>query len=253
MPLPWRGFMTGEPQSSGADFAGLSTSELGGKLMRRVGERFVHHQDSDSHAYAAEFYDAPKAFGGWLCDTNQYRIAAKIVDTQTKYQRYWDDDLEMRQAFGVWRRPSQPVPPGLTREAACAKFRDFDSVFWQRGEGTASRAIYLLDHALDAARTGRVKFKVSCRDSRAFVDGRQCDGLASLKAMDLRHVRMVSNLSVQEGSSSTSRSDEIDFDIPATKEPDGVWMVIRSVQRYGQHSSDEGEVVGVDIGYYAID
>jgi hypothetical protein len=216
--------------------------------MRRIGQRFVHRQESDSLAYAAVFYDTPKAYGGWLCDTNRYSIAAKVADALTVYQRYWDDDLEVRQTFGVWRKPSQPIPPGLTREAACAKYRDFDNVFLERGDGTASRAIYLLDHALDAARTGRPKFEVSCTDS-----GRPCDGLAALKSMDLRHVRLVTNLSAEEGPSSRSRSDQIDLDIPTTKEPDGVWMVIRSVQRYGKHSNDEGDVVGVDIRYYAID
>lgn len=234
-----------------ADLAGLSTSELGGELMRRVGQRFVH-REGDSLEHGAVFYDEPKAYGQWLCDTNRYRITAKIVFPQTIHDRYWYDDLEMTQSFGVWRRPSQPIPPGLTREAACAKFRDFERVFEQRGEGTASRAIYLLDHALDAARADRVKFQLSCTDSRAPFNGRRCDGLAALKAMDLRHVRLVSNSTAQEGARSTARSDQIELDIPATKDPDRAWIVIRSVQRYGEHSSDEGDVVSVEIGYYAI-
>jgi hypothetical protein len=237
---------------SAGDLAHRPTRSLGRELMGRVGDRFVHdtRRPGSSLANGVGFFDQPKPYGSWLCRVNLYYVHPRIVAGKAARDKdFWDDDLEVRRLYGVWKRPTAPDDPKLDRDAACARYDDFDHLFSEDDLLAAERGVYLLDVASQAARTGKPPFALTCVDQRRKYAGEPCDGLPVLAAADLKKIRQVADTHERRDDEAAYRTDTIymaqDGDIGG--HPVTTAFVIQSVQRFGKNSVSEGDVVSVEV------
>jgi hypothetical protein len=259
----WRCRFAGEPMRIAVWIvifvAGIALGVvMGGMLMQRIGERFVHYERGPLK-YGAVFLGAPRPHGQWLCRLSRYDIAARIVNpSDPRPQNDWQDDVSITPTYGIWKRPTQVELPGYTREVACAAYQDVENVFTEddanRTVSLELRAVYVLDAAIEAARRGTATFPVTCVDHRR--NGAACDGKAVLKAIELKQLRHVTNVSETTGrTDGTARSDELAFPVVGDSggdHPEVMLVVIDSFQHYGRHSAAEGAPTGVHIRYIAM-
>jgi hypothetical protein len=230
----------------------LPTKELGAVLMRRVAEGFVHAGRS-WHIGGLVFYDTPKPSGSWLCRVNAYVVPPKIVrGRQIRDNEFRDDNLTIEHLHGVWRAPTAAEDPKVTREAACAEYRDFNNLIWERTSGSARRGVYLMDAAANSARSGTTDFPVTCTHFAR----KPCDGVALLRSLDLKKIRAVEAISEFKREQFSERSDAIEVAVEQPSKAassEFLRFKITSRQTYGRHTMDEGEVKAVDVHWGAID
>lgn len=230
---------------SEARLSGLSMQELGKVLMARVATRFVHQRNWGS---GVTFYDAPRAFGGFLCATRAYEIQDWIIQHRPRAKNEPWEDLTVDTLYGIWRRPTAPDDRHLTAEAACARYKDFDHLIQEDHRGNVDRAVYVMNAAFEQARSGKVSFAVACLDRRDQVPGKQCDGVAILKALDLKNIFQVRLESETADNASATRVDQIMVgggDTPHGQEV--TTFTVRDVQHYGKQSMFEADVLAIDI------
>ncbi|MBI1213864.1 MAG: hypothetical protein GC190_20575 [Alphaproteobacteria bacterium] len=246
--MPW-------DQATQAQLASLSTKDLGRVLMGRVGARFIQGRGPDD---GAVFYDAPKPYSAWLCRANRYFIASKIVrGYEESAQEFWDDDLQVKQMYGVWKRPTAPDDPTLARETACAKYHDFDHLIYESTALTAERAVYVMDVASQQARSGRVSFAIACKDERRIPD-KPCDAAAILRDFDLKRIYQVWMEKEIKDKDSYERVDQIFAEPPSdSKGCPGGWddlsFRVRDVQHIGKQSISEADVESIDVLLGCVD
>jgi hypothetical protein len=140
----------------------LSDVDLARALMDRVAPTFVASwRDSSAIGTSVSFYTAPLPYGQNLCRLNIVSFPRKIVrGRMVRGDSTFEDDLTLTRAFGVWGENS---PAGLTRESACANYRDFKHLVG--GDGVAiDRVVSVMRKAIASVKAGRDDFKVSCGD-----------------------------------------------------------------------------------------
>lgn len=223
---------------------GMSTSELGGELMRRVGATFV----SDSRtqyplASGPTFYDIPKPWGKWACRVDKYEFTADLVKGRPSRTPFLWDPMKVERRYGIWSKPTGPKPTPQQHLDACRAFRDFDHLLVEKTILSASRAYYVIDVVKDAIAADQIDFKLTCAGAKW-----PCDTARKLQDIDLRmlgHVKTTSDRWERELGYAL-RTDEITIAGPKDERYNYV-VTVDSKQVFGLHSVDEALVLAVDV------
>lgn len=228
----------------------MPTRELASRLLARVGRTFVADtRYGDQPIYWVGFYEEPKPYGEVLCRVDQVNVPRKII--RGRYgnrQDFWDDDISITRMYAVWKIPGSKND--LTREDACARYRDFGRLIYGKNGDTVERAVNVISDAVNKARLGKVDFKLTCRDARERDHPKSCDGAALLAHLDPRDI-----FQVEQAETTKTERSERHVDIVYARQGkmlschrrEQVRLDVVSTQVYGRHAISEGDLQDINI------
>jgi len=150
-------------------------------------------------------------------------------------------DVAVETYYAAWRSPAEGNDDD--REAACAKFRDFDTLFYADGIDGPGRYIFLLDRLLRDLAAGKTTYPVECVDRRGSRAGKPCDAKAVASGLSIRKLGSGQTESERETENSFRRIDRLHFRIgKAHDHPVILVLTIDSEQHFGRQSMDEGDI-----------
>jgi hypothetical protein len=201
------------------------------EIFARLGDTFVASKPYPTGAMA--LYTQPKPYAGWLCRVDRVTLPEWIVEGRPKTEsEFFDDDIELDRLFGVWRSPSEGKEDD--RDAACAKFRDFDNLFHEDAKGGESRFIFLLDRLLRDLAAGKTRYPIECIDRRGSRAGKPCDAKAIASGLSIKRLGSGQTESERETADSFLRTDRLHFRIGDTHgHPVIVALLIDSEEKFG--------------------
>ncbi len=155
----------------------VETRELGRLLMGRVGQTFISDsRRSSSKTSGVTFYGQPTAYGLWLCRIVTVRVSPRIAGVvDVSRGQSMIDDVSIDTRYGVWRSLNSPQPSGHAADAACEAYRDFDHLVSEENLFAADQGAYVSNAILSQARSGNMRFKVSCIVFRSPTENPPCD------------------------------------------------------------------------------
>jgi hypothetical protein len=188
------------------------------------------------------FYAPPKAYGSWLCRVDKITVPEWIAHGRPKNEgEKWKDDIEVERYYAAWRSPAEGTDDN--REAACAKFRDFDSLFSADGTDGPGRYIFLLDRLLRDLAMGKTSYPVECLDRRESRTGKPCDAKVVASGLSIKRLSGGQTESERETENSSLRTDQLHFRVgDAHGHPVVFTLRIDSEQHFGRQSMDEGDI-----------
>jgi hypothetical protein len=186
--------VAGAPKSA-VDMQKLSTSELGGLLMSRVGQRFIRDSRREYPVHAGvAFFDIPKPYLGSLCRVDRFEVSPNMVkDQRVRDNHYWDDNLKIERFYFAWKGLETPDGTAADREKGCAKHKDFENLLNEETPYSAGRAFELMNTATAQARINDIAFSLSCNGAA----DNACRAL--LRSINLKALRHVETISQVEG------------------------------------------------------
>lgn len=219
----------------------MSTRRLGRVLLGRVADGFVADSRSQQPLKnGVAFYDQPTPAGQNLCYVRAHLVPARIV-AGAKPERDVLRQFEVATLYGVWTDPSKWPGGEMTdqndreRRAACASYSDFEHLI--SGDVAAvDRGVSLMDRARDQAVAGAIEFKLECVDRRRRYEGTTCDGVAFLRAIDLKKIRWVEAQSDDMGEGVETAVDRVSVMTGRHQgeHPELLTYIIASRRPYGQ-------------------
>lgn len=228
--------------------------ELARTLMIRVAGDFVAFEGPEgaNSGGGAVFYDEPTAYGDGLCRIRRYRFPPSLVSSGDFKRGEWPfEKLIVEDVFSVWREPGTSDMSRLAGDAACASFRDFSQTMSGDDSFAIERAVNVLGRAIQAAKSGRTNFSVTCIDRRSDPEApTRCDGWALLRVTNVRQIRYVANVAGRVSDydpdvRSKIYRDDIQIDSAAHGEGCGrsesLFYRLTTEQTFGEHSASGGE------------
>lgn len=220
--------------------AAPATSSSRAEIFGRLADTFVASETYPTGNMI--FYAPPKAYGSWLCRVDKISIPEWIARGRPKSEgEKWKDDIAVETYYAAWRSPAEGNDDD--REAACAKFRDFDTLFYADGIDGPGRYIFLLDRLLRDLAAGKTTYPVECVDRRGSRAGKPCDAKAVASGLSIRKLGSGQTESERETENSFRRIDRLHFRIgKAHDHPVILVLTIDSEQHFGRQSIDEGDI-----------
>jgi len=216
----------------------LPSAKLGERLMARVGRHFVADtSDGWEKGVSMTFYGQPKPFGGWLCRVAVFTVPDKIV--RGVEEPGYEDDLELREKYAIWRRPTAAPSTDKEEDAACAAYRDFKHMFSAREPGPEQRGPYVADIILEQVSSGHVTIPLTCKGNRSYPLIGTCDAVKILRGLTLKEFDGVSTKSEKRGDGVTTYEDELTFELKHNKQCCSEEL-LRMTVTSDQHTATQG-------------
>lgn len=237
--------------SSNAALSGLSTADLGEKLLGGVGRTFVADARTAHLSDGVTFYDTPVRYGFSLCRVNAVGVSPGVVRRFLPAQapekrRDWNDELTIQRRYAIVTSPTGPELSDADHDRTCAAFRDFKHTFIESSLNAAERGAYLLDLILKASRsTAPMPIHISCLTVKSPKSIHPCDGRALLKQLSLKQLIQVQTPSEKMLEHAWEREDDLFIDSPEPRR--GVFIRIANSDRFGKLRQDAGDIRSVKI------
>lgn len=126
------------------------------------------------------FYSRPRPAGRGICRVHIYSVPGDVTSGGRAGSS--PSALETQTLFGVGGDPS--ASDGLD----CQNYRDFDHLIQSESDEIVDAGLSLIDDAHDEAASNQTSFDIRCVSQRAPPGDRACDGIAYLRALDLKKI-----------------------------------------------------------------